>query len=388
MKTRLLGFARSRSGARESPLSRKQKRRIIYLGWLGFANYGDDLLLYVWQKVLNNRLEVRAPLQNSDYLRHVCRYFIGLARLIGTERIILLGGGTTLGFENWAAHLRRAQRYYRTRRVVVVGAGAAESNDEYAFGIQSAGWKQWSAIDGLGVWGVRGPLTQVELRERIAVESPVTGDPALMYPFLIDSDSVDTAARGATSGAASHSELGVCVGSHHSTRFDLEKIAAAIQAAIPTAAFTTVRLFQLSVSDRDVTTQLAGMLGDLVSGIHVYEGNIENTTAAIRQCSTFVSERLHGAIVAVSFGVPTVTLAYASKCDDFWLSVSGQRPSVTPSSTVEQIRRAIVGAASTAERLDLFENAAILGRQSMEVAEHLRAWVEGSDSEGLPVLGA
>jgi len=292
-------------------------QKFVYVGWQGHDNFGDDILLDVWRRLLGSAIATEAPLHLKDYVRSAPRVIQGRSRA-GRGASVLLGGGTALGFRSWAQHLRLAAATYGAEDVLVLGAGAAESADTYSRSLQTVDWRAWRKVRNLRVLGVRGPLSQRELRLNLDLDVPVLGDPALMYPHL----------REVTAGGGQ--TLGICLGSQESTRFDVSAVANAARVAVAELGWDGVRVIGLARSDRPDVDRLTAALGDAVRGVHVYSGDVGATTDIIGQCGAFVSERLHGAILGVALGVPTVPLAYASKCDDFWLSVNPDRPSLHP----------------------------------------------------------
>jgi hypothetical protein len=300
------------------------RQRFVYVGWQGHENFGDDILLDVWRRLLGSGIAVEAPLHAKDYVRSAPGVLRGRKRA-GRDAQVLLGGGTALGFRSWAQHVRLATAAYGADSVVVLGAGAAEGADAYARSLQRVDWRAWRKVKNLRVLGVRGPLSQQELRVNLDLEVEVLGDPALMYPYLRPTP------------AHKEPTLGICLGSQESTRFDVSSVADAARVAVAELGWDGVRVIGLAASDRPDVDRLTSALGDLVRDVHLYAGDVAATTEIIGTCGAFVSERLHGAILAVALGVPTVPLAYASKCDDFWLSVNSERPSLHPGCGTTQL---------------------------------------------------
>lgn len=292
------------------------RREFIYLGWLGQDNFGDDLLHATWRAALKRPLDIVAPLHRKQYLRKPGRFVRERLRTARSQRLVLLGGGTTIGFDSWAYHLRVAIRAYGAAGAIVPGAGAAESTDAHALGLQRVNWPAWRRLSQLALLGVRGPLTAQEC-ERNFRQTTVVGDPALLYPQVAG---IVRAQQSTT--------LGVCVGSDPTSRFDPETLAAALDRFAAERGLTSITVFQLSPGDRASSESLIKLLRTPTRRAE-YSGDIDATVRAIAQCAVFVSERLHGAVASVSLGIPTVPLAYASKCDDFWTSVTGERCPVT-----------------------------------------------------------
>src|SRR5450830_1871786 len=117
-------------------------RELIYLGWLGAKNFGDDLIYESWRAAIDRPLDLVAPLHCRDYIRHPISSTRSVLRARSGESVILLGGGTTLGFDIWARHVDLTQRVFGSARVVAAGAGAAASTDSYLTGLQEQDWSR------------------------------------------------------------------------------------------------------------------------------------------------------------------------------------------------------------------------------------------------------
>lgn len=343
-------------------------RRFVYLGWHGFANFGDDLLFETWRDALDDALDVSAPLSRRDYANAAPRFLRDRLRLLGTERVVLLGGGTTVGFGNWAGHMQRALRYFGARGAIVPGAGAAESADSYALALQAHGWADWRALDRIALLGVRGPLTAAEC-ERNWEPAPVIGDPALLWPVGRDMPT-----------AATDGPLGVCVGSDPTSRFVIGDVAAAVSAFAEEQGKRSIRVFQLSDADVTASEDLVASLRertDVPVEVVRYAGSVDETMRSIAECSGFVSERLHGAIAAVSVRVPTVMLAYASKCDDFWSSITGDRAPIGVGHSVADLLDELRRSVDPAVRRSVEASTEHLQRRLAEVAARMNTWSRG-----------
>lgn len=336
-------------------------REIVYLGWTGHGNYGDELLLETWRLVLG--VDTVSPVTRrarlADLRSTVRSYRTGRR----TQRVLLIGGGTVLGFRNWARHVADTARAYRADAVVALGAGAAESSDTFALGLQEQDWRRWERLRPV-LLGVRGPLTAAEC-ERIRRRPAVAGDPALLYPVV----------AGIDHGHDADGPVGVSLGADPVSRFDPGTVAAAVRRL--SEADTEVVLFALSPNDLAACRALQSEL-DRPSRIHRFAGDVRTTTAEIGRCRLMLTERLHGAVAAVALGVPTVPLAYASKCDDFWLSVAGERPSVVPGATEEQILGAATRALDPVERSAVEAQVGLLGRRLMVGVRQIADWRDGS----------
>ncbi|PYY65766.1 hypothetical protein DEJ30_01510 [Curtobacterium sp. MCPF17_003] len=340
--------------------TRTAAREVVYLGWTGHGNYGDELLLETWRLALG--IDAVSPVTRRERLADVRSAIHSYRTGRRTERMLLVGGGTVLGFQNWARHVADAARVYRADTVVALGAGAAESTDTFALGLQGHDWRRWSELRSI-LLGVRGPLTAVEC-ERALGRPAVVGDPALLYPVVAGIERVHDA----------DGPVGVSVGADPVSRFDPRSVAAAVRGM--SGADTEIVLFALSPNDLAACRALQSEL-HRPSRIHRFDGDVRATTSQISRCSLMLTERLHGAVAAVGLGVPTVPLAYASKCDDFWLSVTGERPAVVPGSTEQQILDAATRALDPLERSATQAQVNVLRQRLVVGVRRIADWREG-----------
>lgn len=341
--------------------SQPAAREIVYLGWTGHGNYGDELLLETWRLGLG--VDAVSPITRRARLADVRSTFRAYRTGRRTERMLLVGGGTVLGFRNWARHVADAARVYQADVVVALGAGAAESTDAFALGLQAQDWRRWERLRSV-LLGVRGPLSAVAC-EHAWRHPPVVGDPALSYPVVAGIDR-----RHGAPGS-----IGVSLGADPASRFDPAQVAAAVQSA--SGADAEIVLFALSPNDVAACRALQAELRR-PSRIHRFDGDVRTTTSEIARCGLMLSERLHGAVTAVALGVPTVPLAYASKCDDFWLSITGDRPSVAPGATAEQILGAVSRALDPVERSAAEAQVGVLRQRLTLGIRRIGDWREGT----------
>ncbi|PPF57347.1 hypothetical protein C5B94_01415 [Clavibacter michiganensis] len=338
---------------------------VVYLGWQDRANFGDDLLYQTWKAALPHVEMMKAPLYRTEILREfktVMRYRLGRAR---KRRIVLLGGGTSIGFASWASHVRLTQYLFGARRVFIAGAGCAEASDSYATALQGQDWGAWSRLRGIWLRGVRGPLSAFETGKAWQSTEAV-GDPALLYSALVD----------IVPSEAVTPVVGVCVGSHDSTRYDLSVVAEAVL-LIASTRNLSVRVYQLSNTDSGVSLALSQKLNG--APIEQYRGDVRETMESIASCALFVSERLHGAVASASLGVATVPLSYASKSDDFWMSLTGDRAQITPGSTALQIVEEMRIAVSDSRKQDIATSVALLQRRLHQCVADLIGSIDSGD---------
>lgn len=343
-------------------MTRTPRREFIYLGWQSNGNFGDELIYDYWKAALGRDLHIEAPLSLKRYLtKQAMSFVLDRLRLIERQRAILLGGGTTVGFGTWARHARLAQRMYGTSRVIAAGAGAAERGDDFTLARQPHDWPAWRALDGFSLLGVRGPITEASCAAELE-PSPVIGDPALAYPDVVELH------------PRPRNVIGLCLGSEGSSRFDVAAVAEGVHRAARSLGADIV-LFQMTDADAPVNDALRRLLGDVETV--AFAGDVQGMMERIAECTAFVSERLHGTIAAVAVGVAATPLPYASKCDDFWLSVADERPQLRVDSGADEIAAAIVASRDPQSLARIADRVAAHRASLANAATRMTAWLDG-----------
>ncbi|MFI6933867.1 polysaccharide pyruvyl transferase family protein [Streptomyces sp. NPDC050287] len=340
----------------------RKQRQIIYLGWQGFDNFGDDLMHRTWQAALADPLVVAVPAGRRGFIAAAPRFAAHWARRPRTENVLLLGGGTTIGFADWARRTRLAMACFGSQALVIAGAGAAASHDRFALSLQAADWAAWRGMRDVALLGVRGPITQEECARHWR-KTDVIGDPALLYPVYAPW----------RPAPVPRTALGVCLGASPTSRFDIPTVAQAVTAYRARHPDQAVRVLQLCDSDAPVARALASRLE---APVIAYDGNVPATMRAIAECSLLVSERLHGVVAAAACGVPPLPLAYATKCDDFWLSTTGHLPTLRPEATVDQILEGMEKATDPLHAEAVSREVCTLQEKFKSAVDLLRQWQE------------
>lgn len=339
------------------------RRELIYLGWQDNDNFGDELLYEAWKAALDRPLEKTAPLTLSRYLvKEAPRFARHRLQSVGAERLVLLGGGTTIGFGTWAKHTRLAQSMFAASGVLIPGAGAAERGDATLLSTQPYDWDAWRTVPNVALMGVRGPLTARECARNWR-PTDVMGDPALLYPLH---RTIDVAPR---------PTIGVCLGSGGHSKFGVGEVADAA-ARVADDLDATITVFEVTPADRAVTRELVSRIDHPVRTV-AFTGDVHDMMREIAACRLFLSERLHGAVAASSLRVPTVPLAYASKCDDYWLSVAQERARIQPGATADEILAEARRALEPAQRDRRDRNISVLQGRLEAAASRIRDWLGG-----------
>ena len=160
-------------------LSAREPNSLLYVGWTGQRNLGDDAIADALIPRLGMVEPEHAPYRLADFAGRV----VGGGLRGSGRRALLLGGGTAIGRRNWrlvltanGAVLARAKPWY------LIGAGvedpAFQGRNSFSANGELARWR--------GICGnfasvtVRGPRS-VELLDEAGIPSRMVGDPALLH---------------------------------------------------------------------------------------------------------------------------------------------------------------------------------------------------------------
>lgn len=338
------------------------RRELIYLGWQGFSNFGDDLLYETWQAALGRDLASCAPLGRA-YLREAPRVLADRIRLAGADKLVLLGGGTTVGFANWGAHARRAVTVFGAQGIIVAGAGIAAAGDTRAVTAQTQDWSTWRDLEEMLLFGVRGPISVEEARDNWR-PTRVIGDPALLYPLVAPPPAVGDGRS-----------IGVSIGAGGRTVFDIEAVARAVDRIGESLSADRVTIFQLAEEDAEVCAALQRRLhrDSVISPFR----SVRETMTELARMQVMFSERLHGTVAAAALGVPVVPLTYGSKCTDFMLSIDEHHEPLPTTASADDLEHAALKQLDPATRARIDQRVADVQAGLLDCAAAIASWLEG-----------
>jgi len=295
---------------------------LLYLGWVGKGNLGDEALAQAVVGSLGVPTTAVSPLRAEWGAR--------AARLAstGAHRHLMLGGGTTIGRLPW----RRALRLHslttaRAHPWLMLGAGVEDP--------RFAGRNSGSEQDELRRWlpllrhfdavTVRGPRS-AQLLGDLGVEPLVVGDPALLLrppPGDVGRAPGDPELVGVNVG------FGDDLWGHNQGRVEQE-LAALVAWLVSTGR--RVRLLEVNPEDRPAVQRVRSAALSRCGGpAHAAVELCAPATVAdylrlAGECTLVVGERLHSVVLAAAAGTPVISLEYQPKCRDFMESLhAGER---------------------------------------------------------------
>lgn len=286
-------------------------KTLLYVGWTGQRNLGDDAIADALIPRLSAVEPVHAPYTLSDFARRVAS---GGARG-GGRRAVLLGGGTAIGRRNWRLVLTATGSVLARRRPwFLIGAGvedpAFQGRNSFSDNGELARWREVCArFDAVTV---RGPRS-VELLGSVGITARMVGDPALLHEPGPMPD-------------AEERLLGVNLGYGDDLwGHDHGRVVAAVAGLVRDLVRDEgwrVRAIVANPADEPGARECLAAAG-------VPDDRAEVVTAlttgrffeVVAPCTVLVAERLHALVLATAAGVPVVGLEYQPKCADFLASV-------------------------------------------------------------------
>lgn len=290
-------------------------RKVLYVGWIGFNNLGDELMWRVFEQLSRKYLDAQQV--------QVVPSLPGVDLVdLGPYDTIVLGGGSLLvpGYVD-VAHRAVLQQ----KRLVIWGSGydtqmpaqldAAGRLLDARFGESDKMREMLCEIGQHAIFfGVRGPLTYQYLQETgVGNGLAVSGDPGmLLLPPAVADKKIDKGRK--------------VVGMNWGTSYNriYGKNEAAVEDALAAAARRLVDegyqlyLFTMWGPDRDANKRLYQKIGKpeqttLDLEVHGHEEMMRR----IRDMEATINFKLHANVLSAACGVPFVCLAYRFKCLDF-----------------------------------------------------------------------
>ncbi|MDR6550265.1 polysaccharide pyruvyl transferase family protein [Paenibacillus qinlingensis] len=296
-------------------------KRILYLGWIGFNNIGDELMWQLfrelsWKYLSSKTYDVIPSIPGVDIRNH------------GPYDTIVLGGGSLLipGYID-VVH----QAIQKNKQVIIWGSGhdrpeytpLDESGQTSLHLAYTGEHKPTSAklaevVRQSAFCGVRGPLSQQFLQHSgVAMEKTmISGDPAFLLPSPV---------RKKREG--SKRVIGVNWGTAYNRIFggSEEKVEKHLVEALRRLIWQgyDITIFPVWGPDREACERLYRKLGDtehvkLDQRLHHYEDLID----IMQAYDLTINFKLHSNYLSAAAGVPFICLGYRFKSLDFGYSIN------------------------------------------------------------------
>lgn len=284
---------------------------IGYIGWLGYANLGDEAMYVGFQRMFpqfqfittNDALPLELILH-----RH-------LIKRRPLYDVVFLGGGTLINGRRYLETLKREQ--VRHSELIVFGTGVRDPSfwqqhypPEYAGDL--AEWV--SVLEQAAFVSVRGPQSANILAAHGLAQVQVIGDPALSLCTPRPAD----APRGQTVAI----NLG-CSGPMRGRQETLIEVMGRLSRHLIESGWQ-VEFLPMHGSDLQLGRELMRTFDLPQISLWSEFQNIDKTLDRIASYDLVIGQRLHAAVLACGLGVPAISLAYRPKCDDFMESIGQQ----------------------------------------------------------------
>ncbi|HZG18346.1 MAG TPA: polysaccharide pyruvyl transferase family protein [Candidatus Bathyarchaeia archaeon] len=295
-------------------------KKILYVGWIGFNNLGDELMWHVFRDLAQKHLD---PLQ-AEVIPSLPK--IDLKNLSPYDTVVLGGGSLLIPGYLDVVH----QAVQLKKNVVVWGSGydsqePVRLDDKGAFSLPPVqpNERMRQMLDEIGehasFFGIRGPLTYQYLQQLgVSAKPTISGDPGmLLLP--------------PTPAEANHQDGKSIIGINWGTSYNriYGKNEAVVEEALAEAAKALIKdghhiyLFAMWGPDREAIKRLYKKIDapdhttlDLALHDHV------EMMKRISGFQATINFKLHANVISAAAGVPFVCLAYRFKCMDFACSLN------------------------------------------------------------------
>ncbi len=269
-------------------------RAVPYVAYPNNGNLGDEVLYHLASShiLTGNRL---VPFSRFDHRSAKASAFIA-------KRLFILGGGTLL-FEKQIERLF-ARLISAGAHPLLFGTGSRDiPTDEQLL-------ESWVAVlKAAPLRGVRGYQTQKELH-KLGIESEVVGDMAFLTNLDISQpvepeDYVVLSIR----FTKQTSDL-------YQSDMDRYAMLPRLVAALKDLGYKVI-LYSTATSEHEANEKfMHESLGGIVDGLVKYDGTLESFKHLVTKAKALITMRMHPAIFACSWGVPSIALERRSKYED------------------------------------------------------------------------
>ncbi|HOC93762.1 MAG TPA: polysaccharide pyruvyl transferase family protein [bacterium] len=271
-----------------------RNKKVLYYGWIGHNNIGDEALLEANKKIFRDFRFVRCD-----------------SRFSACHRIdaCVLGGGTYINEKVSVAKLEAIQS-----RMPLTIFGVGVQNNEFWSRIakKELAQKEWNSIlDKCRFVSVRGPMSRMSLVNQGYDKAKVIGDPVLS---LADSKPKNKHGR----------RVGICVGNtqnllwgnsdHAVNEFFIDLAAGLLKLGYSVSL--------ISVYPDDIKAAESVQSGiDITVERHRFFRYSQRVLEYFRGLDVFVGQKLHSVILAHCAYTPAIMIEYQPKCYDYMSSM-------------------------------------------------------------------
>lgn len=279
------------------------KRRIGYIGWVGFGNLGDEIMFEAFKRLFcqfdvlpfkfTHKIELFEKIKKREMFQAVCQ-----------------GGGTLINAKGYHEKYRIAQERYG--KTFVFGTGVRNP----IFWNRVKNWQdslnEWLEILNKSIFvGVRGPISQQLLCERGFDKAEVIGDISLSL------------AKPGIIAKKRRKVIGINIGVSDSGQWgrDDDILEFIVKFAnIMLSKKWNIKFMPVCEKDLLFIKTAARKIGRGVSVFNEYK-SMRKIMQFFETCDLFVGEKMHSVILAMCSYTPSIMLEYRPKCLDFMMSM-------------------------------------------------------------------
>lgn len=291
-------------------------KNVLYLGWLGKGNVGDDVLFELFKTMFYKYNQSKTTNVNIDPYPIIQNYHID----VSAYDLIVLGGGSLIHLEYWLKICERGMQ--ENIPVVSWGTGFdyAYKPESYDSLIPPPYKQSWflDLYEKFDYMSVRGPFTK-KMLENLGVKRNIDeiGDPALIYESEIFEDRLNA--------KADKKHILVNWGTSYNNIFGknelkLEQELVTVIQSLLTNGYK-VTIYPIWIEDIPAVKRLSEKVNDDRCHVltEVYEAKL--LQKMINSAYLTINMKLHANILSASGNRPFISLAYRGKCFDFARSV-------------------------------------------------------------------
>lgn len=288
-------------------------KKILYLGWVGKGNVGDDMLFELFKSMFYkySTLERNSISVNIDMYPLVENYKVS----VSNYDLIILGGGSLIHLFYWLSICEEAIE----KGIPVVSWGTGydgiyKREDLESITVSSGSLSQYKCIyDQFAYLSVRGPFTK-NMLTNIGVEKEIheIGDPALLYAFEMLEKPFKTGVN---------KEIFVNWGTSYNNIFGNnelfveDELVKVIHLLLDKEYKVTI--YPVWTEDRIAVKRLASKVNRPGCTYYSIVYDAQTLQKIIQNCYLSINVKLHANILAASVNKPFISLAYRGKCFDF-----------------------------------------------------------------------
>ncbi len=290
-------------------------KNILYLGWLGKGNVGDDVLYELFKTYFYkySTIDCTTTAVNIDIYPMVKGYKVNIA----TYDLVVLGGGSLIHLPYWLRICKEAIQ----EKIPVVSWGTGfdgyfKPNEFSSNFLEQHNLRQFTDIYNKFTYlSVRGPLTKkVLIASGVNKEIHELGDPALLY-------AEETFENQPLSPSTDKKEILINWGTsyNHIFGYDEPRLQQELMSVIHhlIAQGFKIIVYPIWTEDIPAAIKLAEKVNDPDCFVQKVVLDAKSLQQFIQKCFFSINFKLHANIFAASADKPFISLAYRGKCFDF-----------------------------------------------------------------------